>query len=46
MGDRAEMWVWTHLDEYESQPELKDQNDTLSEFVTRMTHPHKFEHRL
>lgn len=35
MGDRADMWTKTCLDEYETQTELKDPNDTLSEFRDR-----------
>ena len=32
MRDRADMWDHTRLDEYETQTEFKDYNDTFSEF--------------
>ena len=35
MRDRADMWDHTRLDEYETQTELKDYNDTFSEFGDR-----------
>ena len=35
MRDRADMWDHTCLDEYETQTELKDYNDTFSEFGDR-----------
>ena len=35
MRDRDDMWTQTRLDEYETQIEFKNQNDTLFEFGDR-----------
>jgi len=42
MRDIADMWDHTRLDEYETQTEFKDYNDTFSEFGGRDEIPLQF----